>query len=48
MKCKVVEGVADEQVRTDAKITELSGENGIVWDIQSPKLKDIYKLEWLW
>jgi hypothetical protein len=48
VKCKVVEGVADKQVRTDAKIMELSGENGIVWDIQSPKLKDIYKLEWLW
>jgi hypothetical protein len=48
VKCKVVEGVADKQMRTDAKITELSGENGIVWDIQSPKLKDIYKLEWFW
>ncbi len=48
VKCKVVEGVADKQVKTDAKITELSGEKGIVWDIQSPKLKDIYKLEWLW
>jgi hypothetical protein len=48
VKCKVVEGVADKQVRTDAKITELSGEQSIVWDIQNPKLKDIYKLEWLW
>lgn len=48
VKCKVVEGMTDKQVRTDAKITELSGEQGIVWDIQTPKLKDIYKLEWLW
>jgi hypothetical protein len=48
VKCKVVEGVADKQVMTAAKITELFGEKGIVWDIQSPKLKDIYKLEWLW
>jgi hypothetical protein len=29
-------------------IAELSGEQGIVWEIQNPKLKDIYKLEWLW
>jgi hypothetical protein len=48
VKCKIIKGVADKQVRTDAKITELSGEQGIVWDIQNPKLKDIYKLEWLW
>ena len=48
LKCKVVEGVADKQVRTDAKITELFGEQAIVWEIQDPKLKDIYKLEWLW
>ena len=48
VKCKVVEGVADKQVPTDAKVAELSGEQGIVWEIQNPKLKDIYKLEWLW
>jgi hypothetical protein len=48
VKCKVVEGVADKQLRTNAKITELSGGQGIVWDIHNPKLKDIYKLEWLW
>ena len=48
VKCKVVEGVADKQLRTDAKITELFGETAIVWDIQNPNLKDIYKLEWLW
>jgi hypothetical protein len=48
VKCKVVEGVDDKQVRTDAKITELFGEQGIIWEIQNPKLKDIYKLEWLW
>lgn len=48
VKCKVVEGVADKQLRTDAKITELFGEQGILWDIQNPTLKDIYKLEWLW
>jgi hypothetical protein len=48
VKCKVVEGVTSKQVRTDAKITGLSGEQGIVWDIQNPKLRDIYKLEWVW
>lgn len=48
VKCKIVEGVTNKQVRTDAKIIELSGEQGIVWDIQNPKLKEIYKLEWVW
>jgi hypothetical protein len=48
VKCKVVEGVTDKQVRTDARIKELSGEQGVIWEIESPKLKDIYKLEWLW
>jgi hypothetical protein len=40
VKCKIVEGVTSKQIRTDARITELSGEQGIVWDIQAPKLKD--------
>ncbi len=48
VKCKVVEGVTDKQVKTNAKVMELSGETCIVWEIQSPKLKDIYKLEWTW
>lgn len=48
IKCKVVEGVTNKQLRTDAKITGLSGEQGIVWEIQNPKLKNIYKLEWVW
>jgi hypothetical protein len=48
VKCKVVEGVSDRQVKMNAKVMELSGETCIVWEIQSPKLKDIYKLEWTW
>jgi hypothetical protein len=48
VKCKVVEGVTDKQVKTNAKITQLSGETCIVWEIQNPKLRDIFKLEWLW
>jgi hypothetical protein len=48
VKCKLVEGVSSRQIKTDARITELSGEQGIVWDIQNPKLKNIYKLEWAW
>jgi len=48
VKCKVVEGVTSRQIRTEARITELSGAQGIVWDIPNPKLKEIYKLEWVW
>jgi hypothetical protein len=48
VKCMVVVGVSTRQIKTDARITELSGERGIVWDIPDPKLKEIYKLEWVW
>jgi hypothetical protein len=48
LKCNVVEGVSTRQIKTDAKIVEFSGDQGIVWDIESPKLKEIYKLEWIW
>ena len=48
VRCKVVEGVSTRQIKTDARITELSGEQGIIWDVKNPKLKDIYKLEWVW
>lgn len=47
VKCKIVEGVSSRQLKTDAKITELLGKPGIVWDIH-PKLKEVYKLEWVW
>jgi hypothetical protein len=48
VRCKVVEGVSSRQIRTGAKITELSGEQGIIWDVRNPKLREIYKLEWIW
>jgi hypothetical protein len=48
VRCKVVEGVTNTQLSTDARITGLSGGQGIVWDIENAKLKDIYKLEWVW
>jgi hypothetical protein len=48
VKCKMVEGVSIRQLKTEARIIELSGEQGIVWEIPNPKLKEIYKLEWVW
>ena len=48
VRCKVVEGVSTRQIKTDARITELSGDQGIVWDVKTPKLGEIYKLEWVW
>ena len=35
VKCKLVEGVSSRRIKTDAKITELSRKQGIVWDIRS-------------
>lgn len=48
VRCKIVEGVTDKEVRTNAKILEISGEKCIIWNLESPKLKDVYKLEWIW
>jgi hypothetical protein len=48
VKCRIVNGLTAEQVKTNAKITELAEGPCIIWEIQNPKLKDIYKLEWLW
>ena len=48
VRCKIVEGVTDKVVRTNAKIVETSGQKSIIWELETPKLKDVYKLEWIW
>ena len=40
--------MTDKEVRTNAKIVETSGGKSIIWELESPKLKDVYKLEWIW
>jgi hypothetical protein len=48
LRCKMIKGVTDKQVKTNATIADLSGDTCIIWEIQNPKLKDIFKLEWAW
>jgi hypothetical protein len=31
-----------------ASITELFGQTAIVWQLENPRLKDIYKITWHW
>jgi hypothetical protein len=48
VRCKRVVGLAEQQIKTAASIITLSGQPAIVWEIEHPKLGDIYKLEWRW
>jgi hypothetical protein len=44
----VVEGTTDKEITTTAAITELFGQPAIVWQLENPRLKDIYKITWHW
>jgi hypothetical protein len=48
VRSKRLVGLVQERITNGAAITELFGEPAIVWEIQMPKLGDIYKLEWRW
>ncbi len=48
VRCKRVVGLTESQISTEATITELFGQPAVVWEIEQPKLGDIYKLEWRW
>ena len=47
-RSKQLTGLTQKQIAHGATITELFGQRAIVWDIEDPKLGDIYKLEWRW
>lgn len=47
-RSKQLTGFTQKQTAHGAAITELFGQRAIVWDIENPKLGDIYKLEWRW
>ena len=48
VKCKVLDGMLDEQVRTAAEVLELGGEKLIIWKLDGPQRRKVYKLEWVW
>jgi hypothetical protein len=48
VRSKTLVGLAHKQLGHGAAIAELFGQPAIVWEIDNPKLGDIYKLEWRW
>jgi hypothetical protein len=44
LRCFIVEGTSDKEIATTAAITELFGRKAIVWQLESPRLNDIYKI----
>jgi hypothetical protein len=48
VRCKRVIGLTETQISTKAIVTDLFNQTAIVWEIDRPKLRDIYKLEWRW
>jgi len=44
----VVEGTTEKEIATTAAITELFGQTAIVWQLENPRLKVIYKITWHW
>jgi hypothetical protein len=48
VRSKRLVGLVQERITNGAAITELFGEPAIVWEIQKPKLGEIYMLEWRW
>lgn len=48
LRSKRLLGLLEERIADSATITELFGHPAIVWEIENPKLGNIYKLEWRW
>lgn len=48
VKCKIIDGLDERQINTAAKVLGSGDHKSIVWTVVNPKLKDIYKLEWVW
>jgi hypothetical protein len=44
----ILEGTTEREISTTASIIELFGQNAIVWQLENPRLKDIYKITWHW
>ena len=48
VRCKVVQGLSEVRTTTAAKLVDVAGLKALVWDVPGPKLKYVYKLEWVW
>jgi hypothetical protein len=48
VKCFAVEGTADREIAAGASITELFGKKAIVWQMNNPSFRSIYKISWRW
>ena len=48
IRCKTVEGTHYKFARTTARLVELYGRKSIVWEVDDPKEKQVFKVEWIW
>jgi hypothetical protein len=48
VKCKLVNGMIDKQIQTNAKSLNAFDQSCIIWELEEPRWKDVYKLEWYW
>jgi hypothetical protein len=48
IRCATIDGAKTCEITTAAEAVDLFGVKSIVWEIASPALHDIYKLEWQW
>ena len=48
VRCKTVEGTREKPANSAAKLVELFGKKSIVWEVEQPKARGIFKVEWSW
>lgn len=48
LRCKRLVGLTEYQMKTSARTAKLFGRSSVMWEINNPKLGEIYKLEWRW
>ena len=46
--CEFIQGTEAAPTRSTAHLVDLFGNKSIVWDIERPKVGDIFKLAWFW
>ena len=48
VRCKTLDGTREQPANNAAKLVELFGRKSIVWEVEQPKARGIFKVEWSW
>ncbi len=48
LSCKTIQGTSEVETKNAAAVLQLFGRPSAVWEIDSPSLNEIVKLEWIW